>query len=52
MFARGIKSCHHSVALGAGVWGLFLVLPFVVLKDEPLLAFLDTLPVCHERGVE
>ena len=54
MFATGVVFYHHLVSLGlrVGVWDASSVLAFVVLKDKPLLAFLDVLPVSLKGYIE
>ena len=41
-----------AVALSADVRDTCFVFPFVVLKDKPLLTFLDALPVSNKVDVE
>ena len=52
MFATGVVLYHYLVSLGVGMRNAGLVLAFVVLKDKPLLAFLDILPVSLKGYIE
>ena len=52
MFPLRILENHNRITYRVGVGNAFSILPFVILDDKALLAFLNIFPVCFETYIE